>query len=274
MKQRRVLVIGASSGIGRSIATAAAAANCRVALVARREALLAQVLEECGSDGIAITADVTSERDCERLASDVAAGLGPLDMVFYSAGVSPLVLTSRLTAEEWLTALRINVIGASLAMKACIPHMSPAGVIAYLSSTSLGKKRHGGIVYQASKAAMEEAMVVMRAEHPSCRLINVRVGATLGTDLARDRDPALMELLLPEWVKRGLLSGNLMHATPLGQTIFRMIEPALDYPGAYVTDIRIEESGSGPADVNTLSGAHSDSQTAFRDTGGITNEHG
>src|SRR5882762_10145569 len=131
--KRRVLVIGASSGIGRSIANAAAAANCRVGLVARREAQLAQVLQECGGDGVAITADVTAEQDCERLATQAAAELGPLDAVFYSAGVSPLVPTSRLTTDAWLPALRINVIGASLAMKACIPHMSPSGVIAYLS---------------------------------------------------------------------------------------------------------------------------------------------
>jgi NAD(P)-dependent dehydrogenase (short-subunit alcohol dehydrogenase family) len=261
--KRRVLVIGASSGIGRSIANAAAAANCRVALVARRESLLEQVLQECGGDGIAITADVSSERDCERLASKAAAELGALDAVFYSAGVSPLVPTGRLTADAWLPALRINAIGASLAMKACIPHMSPAGVIAYLSSTSLGKKRHGGIVYQASKAAMEEALVVLRVEHPSCRFVNVRLGATVGTDLARDRDPALAELLAPEWAKRALLGENLMHATPLGHTIFRMIEPALDYPSAYVTEIQIEESGSGPADASKLAGPHPDPQAAY-----------
>lgn len=263
MKRRRVLVIGASSGIGRSIANAAAAANCRVAVVARRQVQLAQVLKECGGDGVAITADVTDEGDCQRLASEASAELGHLDAVFYAAGVSPLVPTGQLTADAWLAALRVNAIGASLAMKACIPHMSSVGVIAYLSSTSLTKKRHGGIVYQASKAAMEEALVVLRVEHPSCRFVNVSVGATVGTELARDRDPALARLLAPEWAKRGLVSENFMHATPLGQTIFRMIEPVLDYPSANVTEIRIEESGSGPADASRLGGEHPNSQTAY-----------
>src|SRR5262245_54588943 len=87
----RLLITGASGGIGRSIAEQAAAAGARVALAARsadKLEELAQALKQCGAEAVAIPADITLEVDRERLMRTVVEHLGGLDVLINNAGVA------------------------------------------------------------------------------------------------------------------------------------------------------------------------------------------
>ena len=74
----RILVVGASSGIGRALAIASVAAGAQVVLCARRANRLQEAIDE-GGGGSAVVADVRRAPDCERLVAEAVAALGGLD---------------------------------------------------------------------------------------------------------------------------------------------------------------------------------------------------
>jgi len=96
----RVLVTGASAGIGRAAAIAAVRQGARVVLAARRQKELEAAAAEAGG-GQAIVVDLTEPLDCERLGSTVEASLGGLDVVISSAGVAPLQMMTDTSDEHW-----------------------------------------------------------------------------------------------------------------------------------------------------------------------------
>ena len=100
LKGRRVLVAGASSGVGRSTALAIAAHGGQIAVVGRRAALLTEVVTAAGG-GVAIQADLTDEVACAGVVETATTALGGLDAVLLPVGASPLQVMTRLTAETW-----------------------------------------------------------------------------------------------------------------------------------------------------------------------------
>jgi short-subunit dehydrogenase len=88
---RRVLITGASSGIGRCLAEQAARAGARLILAARSADKLdelAQSLKQRGAAAIAVTADVTREEDRQRVLAAATEHLGGLDVLVNNAGVA------------------------------------------------------------------------------------------------------------------------------------------------------------------------------------------
>src|SRR4051812_7851377 len=91
LRGKRILITGASSGIGRCLAEQLAQAGARLALAARsadklRE--LSESLQTAGADVVALPADVTVDGDRRRLLADVQERLGGLDVLVNNAGVA------------------------------------------------------------------------------------------------------------------------------------------------------------------------------------------
>jgi NAD(P)-dependent dehydrogenase (short-subunit alcohol dehydrogenase family) len=90
-RERVVIVLGASSGIGRACARAFATQGCRVVLAARGEERLAQARRECDDDGatatLALTADVLEEDQVRRVVDRAVAEFGRVDVVVHTATV-------------------------------------------------------------------------------------------------------------------------------------------------------------------------------------------
>src|SRR5688572_29014548 len=108
---RRVLVVGASAGIGRAFAATAVAGGAQVAFSARRKDKLDEAVAEAGG-GHAIAADICTEGECERLVNEAANTLGgPIDLVFISAGSAPLRMFKDTSADDWKNLLDLNVVG-------------------------------------------------------------------------------------------------------------------------------------------------------------------
>lgn len=227
---RRVLIVGGSSGIGRSIALTAAAQGAKIAVVGRRSELLAEVVDKAGG-GVAITADLALPEDCTRIAEEAAAGLGGIDAVVHAAGVSPLAKIADTSAEVWRQLMATNVIGPVLTTAALLPSLTPGGVVGFISSRSVGRPYHGVGAYSSSKAALDQAVLSLRLENPQYRFARIEVGDTAGTDFNRDFDAAVRDELVPLWIQNGVLSQVLMDAEELGATIAASIAQMLAYPG-------------------------------------------
>src|SRR5262245_55239617 len=108
-----------------------AAAGASVAIVARNEdksvAAATQLTVEAGVRAIALTADVASEPDCERVAGEVARELGRIDVLFNNAGINIRKPPHEMSLEEWQTVMDINLTSAFLMSRAVYPAMKKAG---------------------------------------------------------------------------------------------------------------------------------------------------
>jgi len=239
---RRVLVVGASSGIGKAVAQSAVRAGADVVFVARREEHLKGAVTEAGG-GTVVVGDVRREEDCRRIVDEGVAALGGLDLLLYATGVTPLVMMEDQTAEGWRGLFETNAIGAFLVLKAAIPTLAPGGLLAYLGSDSVGAPYHGLVPYTATKAALDEGVRGLRLEHPDIRFTRVTVGPTVGTEIAQEHDPELFARLLTEWLRNARAFEHQMEAGDLGQLIVELLAPALAHTDTEVAEILVRAPG-------------------------------
>lgn len=215
----RVVVVGASSGLGRCLGIGLAQRGAEVALMARREALIVDAAKEAGPGTLAITCDVTDEASCRAAITNAADALGGIDAVVFCAGVGELRRIEELDAATWLDVFATNVVGASLVTAAALPHLAAShGMAAYLSSVSasLTAPWPGLGSYTVTKAALDKLVDAWRAEHPEVGFTRVIVGECAGgegdgvSQLTATWDPDLAGELFPTWMARGLLTDKLM----------------------------------------------------------------
>jgi NAD(P)-dependent dehydrogenase (short-subunit alcohol dehydrogenase family) len=206
---KRVLVIGASAGIGRATGVAAAAQGARVAFAARRTDLLDAAVAESGNGAIAVTCDVRDDASVTACVAGTADQFGGLDALVYSTAVDPLIRIADTDLDEWRRIFETNVFGASLACRAALPHLRASkGRAVFISASSVGRPLPGMGAYETSKAALEEMVRAWRSEHRDLCFSTVGVGNTLGTEVTASWDPALLGELSDVWRNGGYMLDN------------------------------------------------------------------
>ena len=169
----RMLVVGASSGIGRAVAISATERGARVAVAARRIDLLTALAESV--DGSAFELNVESASSINTVVAAAADSLGGLDAVVFTSTVVPFAHIEDTDVATWQHAILVNAIGANNVLRAALPHLSDRGVVLIASSHDVGRPRAGVAAYSASKAALDEILHSWRSEHPELSLIRVRL---------------------------------------------------------------------------------------------------
>lgn len=160
---RRVLVTGASRGIGASVATAFARCGAAVAVHygsshAAAESLVAQLRAD-GASALALGADLAQPLAGRMLVERAASALGGLDLLITNAG-HPVLRTryERLTDDDYHRILQINLHAVADAIRAAIPLLRAAGGGAIVNTTSVAARTGGGggvAAYAAAKAGVE-----------------------------------------------------------------------------------------------------------------------
>jgi short-subunit dehydrogenase len=185
LNRARVIVTGASSGIGRAIAIEFGRRGASLALASRNRHALDEVAASITAEGgsaIVIPTDVTAPGAVEQMANDVIGELGGIDILVNNAGVgmqSPIVDASSADVEALFA---LNVLAAASAIRAVVPTMRAqrAGMIINISSIA------GRIVvprigyYSASKFALTAIGDALRMEeaHRGIKVMNVFPGTT------------------------------------------------------------------------------------------------
>lgn len=196
---RVVAVTGASSGIGEATALAAARAGAAVALAARRtdriEALAGTINDE-GGRAIAVTTDVSDERQAKAFVEATIARLGQLDVLVNNAGVMLLGPILGAPTEEWRRMIDANVYGVIHCTHAALPHMVErrSGHVVTVSSVAGVRASAGSAVYNLTKFgvnAFSEALRQEVAEH-DVRVTVVEPGAVT-TELRSHLRPEIQE---------------------------------------------------------------------------------
>ncbi len=217
---KRVLVVGASSGIGKAIAEMAAGAGARVAVSARRTDQLKELAATLPG-GLAIPGDVRVDGDPARIVAATVEAFGGLDTLIYATGMSPLKHLSLVTLADWQTVLETNIVGAALVAAAAAPHLLEArGRAIVLSSKSVRAPFPDLALYSTSKIALDGLLRCLPLEYPGLEVTRVVVGNTLGTDFSANWDPGATESATQKWMESGVLgSPGMMHANYVAEVV-------------------------------------------------------
>lgn len=177
LRDRVAIITGASSGIGEATAIALAQAGANVVVTARRadrlEALVKQIEHHDGK-ALAVTADVTSRADNEKMVSQALDRFGRIDALIANAGLMPLAPVEKCDVENWDRMLDVNCRGLLYSCAGVIPRFiaQKSGHIINVSSVAGRIVFPGGAVYCATKHFVHAVSEGMRAElHPH----NIRV---------------------------------------------------------------------------------------------------
>jgi NADP-dependent 3-hydroxy acid dehydrogenase YdfG len=170
MEKQVVLVVGASSGIGRETAVLFARGGARVMACARRETRLRELQESLAREGRALetfVADAADASQMERLARHTRERLGEIDVMVFATGINvPDRAMKRLTTAIWDTVVSVNLNGAYYITRAVLPAMRErgAGHLIYISSVSGLFADVSGAAYQASKRGLLGLAHAIRVE--------------------------------------------------------------------------------------------------------------
>lgn len=231
----RLLVVGASSGIGAAIVRMAAAGGARTAATARRADRLADLA--ASSPGVvALPADVTDEVALSAAISAAADALGGLDAVVYAAAASPLLPMAQATQADWRSVLDTNLVGAALTATAAAPHLlATGGRFVVLSSKSVRTPFPDLGLYATSKAALDGLLRCLPVEFPGLLVTRVVVGNTHSTDFASEWDAAALDAAMHRWIAAGVLgSTDTLHPDDVAAAVLGMLTS-----NAHIDDIAV-----------------------------------
>ncbi len=167
---RVAVITGAGRGIGRAIALAYAREGAKLALAARSESELQEVVgavSELGAEAIAVPTDVTSKEDTERLARRAAERFGRIDVLVNNAGMSgPIGPLQGNDIADWVNTINVNLTGTFLTCRAIIPVMleQSGGKIINLSGAGATNAWSNMSAYCSSKAAVVRLTEVLAQE--------------------------------------------------------------------------------------------------------------
>ena len=167
----RILITGASSGIGRALAGLVAEAGARVAIVARSTDKLDDLARELTvrtkAEVLSITADVTSEADRRRMLDTVVDQFGGLDVLVNNAGVGLSGGLLDISLDDWNWVLSVNLFGVIHGLHFFVPPMVKRDSGGHVVDVSSGLGLVGApevIGYVASKFAVAGLSESLRAE--------------------------------------------------------------------------------------------------------------
>jgi NADP-dependent 3-hydroxy acid dehydrogenase YdfG len=169
IRDKVIIITGASSGIGEATAKLLASKGAKVVLGARREQELKQLLDEIQGDGgqaVYQVMDVTNPSDNAEIVELAKETFGGVDVIFLNAGIMPNSPLSALKTDEWNQTVDINIKGVLNGVAAVLPTFvsQKSGHIITTSSVAGLKSYPGGAVYGGTKWFVRDFMEVLRME--------------------------------------------------------------------------------------------------------------
>ena len=183
MKNKVVVITGASSGIGASLARLLSSKGARTVLLARRTVELERLATTLPTPALVVTTDVTKRDEVNRAIIHTIATLGHIDVVVNNAGRGINQLTSQLTDDDLDEMMAVNVKSVLYVTQAVLPHFRAAGKGHIINiSSMLARVPFAAIrsAYAASKAAMVSLSANLRMElsksHPGIAVSCIHPG--------------------------------------------------------------------------------------------------
>jgi NADP-dependent 3-hydroxy acid dehydrogenase YdfG len=239
IKDKVIVITGASSGIGAATARKLAALGAKVVLAARREDRLKAMVAEMGGNAIYVATDVSKRTDLDNLIQQAISKFGHVDVLWNNAGIMPISFFEEGLTEEWDRMIDINIKGVLYGINAVLPHMLQRGEGHILATSSVGgiKTSPGIGVYSGTKFAERAIMETLREEvAQTIKVTTIFPGATeseLGHDITSPKikalygnlksmpkmdEDAIADAVIYAISQPGNVSINELVLRPLGQT--------------------------------------------------------
>ena len=169
IKDKIVIITGASSGIGYATALSLAKEGAKLVVGARRTDRLEKLVKEIEENNGEILSqkfDVTKKSDCDDLVNTAIKKWGKVDVLINNAGLMPLSFVKNLKVDEWDQMIDVNIKGVLYCTAAVLPHMREAksGHIINISSVAGRIVFPAGSVYCATKHAVTAFSEGLRQE--------------------------------------------------------------------------------------------------------------
>ena len=169
MKNKVVIITGASSGIGKACAWVFAQTGAQVVLAARnlkKLNLVCKELQDAGFTVLAVQADVSKEVDCQHLISEAILAFKGIDVLINNAGISMRATLEKAEVSVIRQLMEINFFGTVYCTKYALPYLlKRKGSVVGVSSIAGYKGLPGRTGYSASKFAMHGFLEALRLEN-------------------------------------------------------------------------------------------------------------
>ncbi len=219
MKNKTVLITGASRGIGAAAAREFANLGANVMLAARSETDIKTIAEEINTNGgnaTAVACDVSDLTQVKAMVDTCVTTFGTLDILINNAGVlEPIEQINGSDAEAWIKVIDINVNGVYYGMHEALKHMKNGGTIITIGSGAATSALEGWSAYCTSKAAVHHLNACLDKEE---RENNIRALVLSPGTVATDMQVAIKDSgvnpvsqldwaahISPEWVAKALV---------------------------------------------------------------------
>lgn len=169
IKDKVVIITGASSGIGEAAAKLIASKGAKVVLGARREDKLKKIADEiksAGGEAVYQALDVTRPGDNDAIVKLAKVSFGRVDAIFLNAGLMPVSPVSAVKTDEWKQMIDVNINGVLNGVAAVMPTFTAqkSGHILAVSSVAGLKAYPGTAIYGGTKWFVRDFMEVLRME--------------------------------------------------------------------------------------------------------------
>lgn len=169
IKDKVVVIAGASSGLGEATARHLSAEGATVVLGARRADRIEALAEEInrkGGKALAIATDVTDKDQVKRLVDTAVETYGRIDVMINNAGLMPHSMLDKLRIDEWDQMIDVNVKGVLYGIAAALPHMQRQKSGHFINTASVAAHivGPGMVVYCATKHAVRVISEGLRQE--------------------------------------------------------------------------------------------------------------
>ncbi|MFN2238075.1 MAG: SDR family NAD(P)-dependent oxidoreductase [Thermoanaerobaculia bacterium] len=222
---KTILIVGASSGIGRRAAERFLAAGARVGAMARREGALRELA--AGSDrALVLPGDASRSEDVERCVAALEARFGPAEILLTSPGLvdpRPIVETSD---AQWEASIAANLHAVFRPVRRVLPAMLERGrgaivLVASISGVSGSSKFPGLVPYAASKAAVIGFAEALAAEvGPRGVRVNALSPGSVDTEMLRAAAPDAVPVMTTDEVAEAILFLSSERSRPIqGQNL-------------------------------------------------------
>jgi 3-oxoacyl-[acyl-carrier protein] reductase len=234
------LVTGASRGIGKAIAAAAASQGAKVAInychSEQEAAILADSLQRQGSTAALFQADISSREQVDRMFDEIEARWGKVDLLVNNAGISCKALLTDTSEDDWYQVMDINLKGAYLCTKRAIPSMISAryGRIVNIASVWGISGASCESIYAASKGGLIAfTKSIAKEAGPSGVLVNALAPGPVQTDMLNceldDQEIRDLSMQIP--------LGRLVTPEEIAKVCIFLLSPQADYINGQVITV-------------------------------------
>lgn len=169
LKNKVLIITGASSGIGEATAKKLSQDGAKVVLMARSEdklKTLKQDIENNKGEALVVSGDVTKSDDFKNAVQQTVDKFGKVDGLINNAGLMPLSFVEKLKTDEWEQMVDVNIKGVLNGVAAVLPELkkNKGGDIINISSMAAHRYFPGGAVYCATKSAVKMFSEGLRQE--------------------------------------------------------------------------------------------------------------